>query len=76
MKDDRILEILLVTARSVFEIESLTPEDDFFTLGVTSIDAVRLVSVLETDHGLILDMEFVFESENFAEMADKIVPAA
>ncbi|MEV4467872.1 acyl carrier protein [Micromonospora echinofusca] len=76
MDDDEVLNTLLTTARSVFDIGSLTPEDDLFALGVTSVDAVRLVSALEADHGLILDMEVVFESGNFAEMAGKIVPAA
>ncbi|MEU6073993.1 acyl carrier protein [Micromonospora sp. NPDC047074] len=74
MDDDSIQTILLVTAQSVFDMKSLTPEDDLFALGVTSVDAVRLVSALEADHGLVLDMEVVFESENLAEMAGKIVP--
>ncbi|MEU9506032.1 acyl carrier protein [Micromonospora sp. NPDC048170] len=76
MDDDPILTTLLVTAQSVFGIESLAPKDDLFALGATSVDAVRLVSALEADHGLVLDMEVVFESENLAEMASKIVPVA
>ncbi|MGH3729632.1 MAG: acyl carrier protein [Micromonosporaceae bacterium] len=73
---DSHLTTLLDTARAVIDSGSLAPGDNFFTLGATSVDAVRLVSILETDHGLLLDMEHVFECHDFAELAGKVVPAA
>jgi acyl carrier protein len=73
MSDDQKLQVLLATARGVIEIGSLAPEDNFFNLGATSVDAVRLVSTLETEHGLLLDIEHVFEGKDFAQMAEALV---
>lgn len=72
MADDQRLQLLLETARGVIEVGSLAPDDRFFDLGATSVDAVRLVSNL-ADHGLLLDIEQVFEGKDFAEMAEALV---
>jgi len=75
MNTPPVLDSLLKVAGATLSSETLSADENFFGRGATSLDAVRLISVLRDDYKLILTLESVFGSRDFAEMSKKIRPA-
>jgi acyl carrier protein len=58
--------------REVLDVGELGPDDDFFELGASSLDAVRIVARLEEDLSLELSVRVLLEARTIREMARRL----
>jgi acyl carrier protein len=58
--------------REVLDADELGPDDDFFELGASSLDAVRIVARLEEDLSLELSVRVLLETRTIREMTRRL----
>jgi acyl carrier protein len=58
--------------REVLAVDALGPDDDFFELGASSLDAVRIVARLEEDLSLELSVRVLLEARTIREMGRRL----
>ncbi len=58
--------------REVLDCGRLEPDDDFFELGASSLDAVRIVARLEEDLSLELSVRVLLEARTIRGMARRL----
>ena len=56
----------------VLDTDQLAPDDDFFDIGASSLDAVRIIARLEEDLSLELSVRILLESRTIREMARRL----
>ena len=66
-------ELLAAAAAAILGVERVGMGDGFFALGGHSLLATQLVSRLTQDHGIGVTLQMVFDSQTFADLADRIV---
>lgn len=69
----RILGTICQICEDMFGEPALTGDENFFELGGTSLDAVELITILQENHGLVIEYEDVFEAKSLAELADGVL---
>jgi acyl carrier protein len=65
-------ETVMRAWREVLDTGQLGPDDDFFELGGSSLDAVRIVARLEEDLSLELSVRVLLEARTVREMARRL----
>lgn len=65
-------QIITQAWREVLGQDRLAPDDDFFELGASSLDAVRIVARLEEDLSLELSVRVLLEARTIREMARRL----
>jgi acyl carrier protein len=70
MNADSILQVVLSEVRAIFGNLDVRPDDNFFAIGGTSIDAVELAQRLQFGHGLETELEHVFSARDLRDIAD------
>ncbi|MGV9774036.1 phosphopantetheine-binding protein [Streptosporangium sp. NPDC003464] len=74
MKKDAIFQAIVAAAEDLFE-RPITEQDDFFSLGGDSLNAVELAARLEDLLGIELDLHTLWDAETFlgfaAELAEE-----
>ena len=71
MTHDEILQVIMSTAREIFE-RDVDQHDDFFSLGGDSVNAIDLAARLEEVLGLEIDHADVWGAESFHDFATKL----
>jgi acyl carrier protein len=56
----------------VLDTDELGPDDDFFDIGASSLDAVRIVARLEEDLAVELSVRVLLEARTVREMARRL----
>jgi nonribosomal peptide synthetase protein BlmIV len=67
----RMLGTIRQICEDMFGESALTGDENFFELGGTSLDAVELITILQENHGFVIDYEDVFEAKSLAELANE-----
>ena len=62
--------------RQILEASDISPMDDFFELGGDSIQAVRLIGVIEERFGVMLPISSIFTSASFPRGMSQIITEA
>jgi acyl carrier protein len=65
-------ETVMRAWREVLDTDQLGPDDDFFELGGSSLDAVRIVARLEEDLSLELSVRVLLEARTSREMTRRL----
>lgn len=65
-------QVILRAWCEVLETDQLGPDDDFFELGASSLDAVRIVARLEEDLGLELSVRVLLETRTVRAMTHRV----
>jgi acyl carrier protein len=65
-------QMIMRAWREVLDRDQLGPDDDFFELGASSLDAVRIVARLEEDLSLELSVRVLLEARTIREMARRL----
>ncbi|MFD6624400.1 acyl carrier protein [Streptomyces diastaticus] len=68
MSHERSLAILLELSGDILGVE-LEPSDHFFERGGNSLQVLRLVTAMERDHGMRVELQHLLNSPNFADLA-------
>ncbi|MER5319560.1 phosphopantetheine-binding protein [Streptosporangium roseum] len=71
MNQDATFHAILSTAQDLFE-RPITEQDDFFSLGGDSLNAVELAARLEDLLGLELDLHTLWDAETFMGFAARL----
>ena len=58
--------------KDVFELEEISGQDDFYTLGGDSIILMRLVDEMNVTLGCNISVDDILQSENILELSTKI----
>jgi hypothetical protein len=70
---EAIERVLLRIWREALQNETLEPSDDFFEVGGTSIQAIRLLRAVKAEFGITLPPRLMFEASTVIEMARLLV---
>jgi acyl carrier protein len=70
--DAALQQVILRAWREVLDTGQLGPDDDFFELGASSLDAVRIVARLEEDLALELSVRVLLEARTVREMTRRV----
>ncbi|WP_157847636.1 acyl carrier protein [Streptomyces violens] len=73
--EDRIRYVQSVYRRVLKLEQEVTPEDDFFALGGTSLTAVEVIDLIEAEQGLRLPVRNFYRSTAIRELAGELAPA-
>jgi acyl carrier protein len=65
-------QVILRAWCEVLDTDQLGPDDDFFELGGSSLDAVRIVARLEEDLSLELSVRVLLEARTVHEMTRRV----
>lgn len=60
---------LLITLRQLMECETLTEDDNFFLVGGDSLLGMQIVLQIQSDYGLKIDLQQLFESPTVRELS-------
>jgi acyl carrier protein len=71
-----IEDAVIAEWRQILESSDISPMDDFFELGGDSIQAVRLIGVIEERFGVILPIPSIFTSASFPRGMSQIITEA
>jgi acyl carrier protein len=66
----RVLAAICQICEQMFGEPDLTGAENFFELGGTSLDAVEMISILQENHGVVIEYSDVFEAETLAGLAE------
>jgi acyl carrier protein len=69
----RELGAICQICEQMFGEPALTGEENFFELGGTSLDAIELMTILNENHGFVIEYQNVFEARTLAELADQVM---
>ncbi|MER7172989.1 acyl carrier protein [Streptomyces mesophilus] len=69
MSAQNVLPLLLELASQILGVDDLGPDDQFFELGSNSVQVLQLMTTLEKDHGVVVELEDLLEAPTFAELA-------
>jgi acyl carrier protein len=69
----QVLDAICQICKQMFGEPDLTGEENFFELGGTSLDAVELITILNEDHGFVIEYQDVFEAKSLADLADEVL---
>jgi acyl carrier protein len=70
--ESALQHLIMHAWREVLGTEELGPDDDFFELGASSLDAVRIVARLEEDLSLELSVRVLLEARTIRKMARRL----
>jgi acyl carrier protein len=65
-------QVIMQAWREVLDRDELAPDDDFFELGASSLDAVRIIARLEEDLSLELSVRVLLEARTIRKMARRL----
>ncbi|MEK8169686.1 phosphopantetheine-binding protein [Streptomyces sp. M19] len=74
-RHDRLLAELAAVWAELLAVPSVQPQDSFFALGGTSLEAIRLVARLQRDLGVRVRLERLFTTPTLAALAEAVAEA-
>ncbi|MCI0690193.1 MAG: phosphopantetheine-binding protein [Sporichthyaceae bacterium] len=60
----------------ILDVPAVEPDDDFFALGGDSMSAIRLVSQVESELGVVFPLESLFRDGSFKEIVEALEQSA
>jgi aryl carrier-like protein len=68
---EQALAVLLGLSQEILGIPRLEPTDHFLKCGGSSVQLLRLVTRMEHEHDLHVDIRYLIEAPSFADLADR-----
>lgn len=68
-----VLDFLMGSVKNLLQIEDVMKSDDFFTLGGDSLTAIDLISLIQKQYQIKLELIALFENKTLDELANVII---
>ena len=68
-----VLDFLIKSVKYLLEIDHVTENDDFFTLGGDSLTAIDLIALIQKQYQIKLELIVLFENRTLVDLSNAII---